>query len=164
MEPLTETAIRSSFANCSKGEAQRMQLPGGMHDLDWETLDFFGWVDPQSPTKAYLVAPSSDGPIGILLRRNVGGSSRARMCSVCLTTHSGPNVTLMVAPRAGKAGRAGNTVGVDVCADLACSRYARGILPPSIPPLLKETLSVEERVERVRGNIDAFIERVLEAS
>ena len=83
------------------------------------------------------------------------------MCSLCCTVHSANGVTLMVANRAGKAGRDGNTVGVDVCADLRCSGYARGRVAAPVVSLLEETTAAEQRVERLRRNLDTFLRRVL---
>jgi hypothetical protein len=68
----------------------------------------------------------------------------------------------MVAPRAGRSGRAGNTVGLEMCASLACSDYARGARKLPSATAVHETLSVEERKDRLRRNVHAFVERVLE--
>jgi len=161
VEPLTEKQVRASFVNASKGEVQRINLPD-LAVLDWDRLDLLGWVDPKAPLAAHLVVETDDGPVGVLLRRNPSGAGprRARMCSLCTTTHAGQGVALMVARRAGKAGRDGNTVGLDICASLECSSYARGLLPAPAMTTAHETLSVEERVARLRRNALAFVERV----
>ena len=81
------------------------------------------------------------------------------MCSLCLTVHSTTDVALMVAPRPGAAGRAGNTVGAYLCVDLACSLYARGRKRPDrVQP--EETLTPEQKVERLRVNLATFLRRV----
>lgn len=160
MEPLTEPQIRGSFVNASKGEAQRINLPDDLPERRWDDLDFLGWVDPRAPQQAAVVVPGPTGPVGVRLRRNSGGGGRSKMCSLCCTVHPSSGVSLMVANRAGKAGRDGNTVGIDVCSSLECSGYARGWLPlPSITPVA-ETTTPEERVARLRGNLDAFVRRV----
>ncbi|TXS09896.1 FBP domain-containing protein, partial [Streptomyces sp. ms191] len=51
MEPLTDRQIRSSFVNCTKGEASRLRLPLDFAALPWEDLDFLGWVDPGAPLR-----------------------------------------------------------------------------------------------------------------
>jgi hypothetical protein len=68
MRPLTQREIRVSVVNCTKGEASRMHVP---HDLDsrpWGELDYFGWRDPQSPGRGYLVADLDGHLQGITLR------------------------------------------------------------------------------------------------
>ncbi|NHA68252.1 hypothetical protein EPD83_009335 [Phycicoccus sp. CMS6Z-2] len=67
----------------------------------------------------------------------------------------------MVAPRAGTAGRQGNTVGAEMCAALECSGHARGVLKPPGVSFFKETLSVDERLARLRRNVLAFVGRAL---
>lgn len=66
----------------------------------------------------------------------------------------------MVAAGAGKAGRDGNTVGLDVCADLQCPGYVRGWLPASTLTTLVETLPLEGRVARMWLNLESFLRRV----
>ncbi|MBF4163149.1 FBP domain-containing protein [Nocardioides acrostichi] len=162
MQPLDEKAIRTSFVNASKGEVARMNLPADLDDRRWPDLDLLTWIDPRSPRSAYLVVPTPErGVVGIVLKRAGGGSTRARMCSLCTTTHGGQGVALMVAQRAGRSGREGNTVGVEMCASLACSAYARGTLERPAMTVVHETLSVDQRVERLRRNVLAFVDRVL---
>ena len=72
-----------------------------------------------------------------------------------------PIKKLMVANRSGKAGRDGNSVGVDVCADLRCSGYARGWAPTPVVSLLEETTTPEQRVDRLLRNLDVFVRRVV---
>lgn len=160
MESLLEREIRASFVNCSRGEATRAHLPEDLAERPWDDLDFLGWVDPKAPQTGYLVAPGDAGPVGIVLRRNQGGAGRARMCSLCLTTHSGTGVSLMVAKRAGRAGRDGNSVGLDICSGLECSLYARGVLAAPAVAAAHETLPAEARVARLRRNLAAFLGRV----
>lgn len=163
MDSLTESEIRASFVNATKGEIARMNVPRDLDEQPWGELGLLAWVDPKSPLRGYLVVPvPGRGPVGIQLARVEGGSRRARMCSLCATTHPGQGVALMVAPRAGRSGRDGNTVGLEMCTSLACSAYARGTLKAPSAHFAQETLSVEERVERLRRNAVAFTERVLQ--
>jgi hypothetical protein len=59
MEPIGERDIRSSFVNCSKGEAGRIRLPQGFAEsrVPCRDLDFLGWTDPGAPLLALFVAP-----------------------------------------------------------------------------------------------------------
>ncbi|MER5768771.1 FBP domain-containing protein [Streptomyces sp. NPDC001985] len=164
MEPLTETQIRSSFVNCSKGEARRMRLPLDFATLPWEDLDFLGWVDPGAPLRAHLVIPGESGPVGITLRMPANRNTSAvksSLCGICLTSHASSGVALLVAPLAGAPGREGNTVGVYLCADLACSLYLRDKRRPALRTTrYEESLTLDERIARARGNLDSFVARV----
>ncbi|MGW6054382.1 FBP domain-containing protein [Streptomyces sp. NPDC055189] len=163
MKPLTEHDIRTSFVNCSKGEAKRLPLPKNLADLDhWDALDFLGWFDLSAPDRKYLVVERSGELVGLSLRSASGnrGFLRRSLCSLCLTTHPGSGVSLMTAPKAGRAGREGNSVGLYVCSDLDCSLYVRGKKKAAPGARMEESLTLEQQIERLRGNLDAFVERV----
>ncbi|MFJ9543480.1 FBP domain-containing protein [Streptomyces sp. NPDC101225] len=165
MEPLTEREIRAAFINCSKGAAQRLSVPRDLADRPWEDLDYLGWRDPQAPDRAYLVTVGDDGRAKAVAMRGSAaavGQQRRSMCSMCLTTHSG-GVSLMVAPKAGKAGQQGNSVGVYMCSDLACSLYVRGKRDAGPGARLHETISLEEKIRRTVANVDAFVAKVATA-
>ncbi|WP_328323268.1 MULTISPECIES: FBP domain-containing protein [unclassified Streptomyces] len=164
MRQLSETDIRNSFVNCSKGEAKRVNIPRDLEELPWEDLDFLGWRDPGAPDRAYLVAEGDGRLLGLVLRAPTGASrgfTSRSMCSLCLTTHTSGRVVLMTARRPGEAGRQGNTLGQYLCTDLACSLYVRGKKPTGAGWAFKETLAVEEKVARTRNNVMAFIESVI---
>ncbi|MET9963169.1 FBP domain-containing protein [Streptomyces sp. NPDC006326] len=165
MEALTDQQIRSSFVNCTKGDAARMKLPQDFAELPWEDLDFLGWVDPGAPLRAHIVRPGADGSlVGITLR--VPGVKRtsavkSSVCQICMTAHAASGVSLLVAPLAGVRGREGNTVGIYVCADLACSLYIRGKrLPKLRGGRHEETVGVDEKIARALANLDSFTARV----
>jgi hypothetical protein len=69
------------------------------------------------------------------------------------------DVALFVARRAGSAGKAGNTVGTYMCADLACSLYLRGLRELEVPQ--GETVATEIRVQRLSDRLETFVKRVL---
>ncbi|MFI9308394.1 FBP domain-containing protein [Streptomyces triculaminicus] len=165
MEQLGENAIRASFVNCSKGEARRISLPKGLAELPWADLDFLGWRDPGAPDRGYIVALRDGEPVGVTLRVPQGGPrsmAKTTLCSVCLTGHAGSGVSLLAARKVGASGRDGNTVGTYICTDLACSLYVRGKKVPELTMRYKESLSVEERVARMTGNLDAFLDKVFQ--
>jgi hypothetical protein len=159
--PLTEPQIRSSFVNCSKGESKRINVARGLVGRPWADLDYLGWRDPQSRSRGYLVAAHEGSLVGVVLRApdKTPGAARKNMCSLCMTLHSG-GVSLMVAPRAGKAGQQGHSVGTYICSDLQCSLYARHKLSTGTPRM-HETLTIDQRVERLAGNLAAFLRRVV---
>lgn len=162
MKPLTEKEIRAAFVNCSKGEASRLSVPRDLAGRPWDDLDFLGWRDPQAPERAYLAAEIDDRLVAVTLRCPGPGplQKRTNMCSICLTSHTG-GVTLMVAPRIGKAGQQGNTVGDYLCSDLACSLYVRGLkVVVGLGGRPPERLTLEEKVDRTMTNLSAFLAKI----
>ncbi|MEU4745515.1 FBP domain-containing protein [Actinosynnema sp. NPDC023658] len=163
VRPTPAEEIRKSFVNCSKGEAKKLTLPADLDSRDWSETDFLGWVDPRAVNNAYLVVPRDDGVVGVVLRANTPAKSalRSSQCAFCLTTHVLSDVGLFAAPKAGAAGRKGNTVGTYVCADLACSAYVRRKRRPSAPQPA-ETLDDDGRIARMLANINHFVGKVLD--
>jgi len=66
----------------------------------------------------------------------------------------------MVAPRTGKAGQQGNSVGAYICGDLDCSLYTRGKKFTGSSTRLQERLTLEEKIERNVANLGAFLAKV----
>jgi hypothetical protein len=162
MHPVTEDDIRASFANCSQGEANRIPMPRDLADVPWPELDFLGWRDLGAQDRAYLVAPRGGRLTGVMLRSAASrkGFLRRNLCSLCLTTHPGGGVSLMTGRKAGDAGRQGNSAGLYLCADLACSLYIRGVKSPGAGSRLEETLSLDEQVGRMTGKLEEFLVRL----
>lgn len=163
MMSMTAAAIRMTFVNCSKGEAKRIRLPN-LDEVAWEDLDFLGWHDPSGSQRAYLVMERSDRWVGLVLRQSTNPTrvgARSTMCQLCVTPHTGGGVTMTVARKAGASGKKGDSTGLYVCRDLACSLYIRG-KRVSGAPRLRETISQEASVARCRRNLDTFVDRVLE--
>ncbi|MCD7438027.1 FBP domain-containing protein [Streptomyces lincolnensis] len=159
MRSLTEQDIRNSFINCSKGEAKRLAVPRDLAERPWDDLDFLGWRDPGAPDRSYLVAERDGRLVGVTLRfpSSQRGFLHRSMCSLCLTTHRGGGVSLMTARKAGAAGREGNSVGLYMCTDLACSLYLRGRKIPDSGSRFEESLTLEEQISRTRDNLAAFL-------
>jgi hypothetical protein len=162
MRPLTERDIRSSFVNCTKGEAKRLAVPRDLAGRPWDDLDFLGWRDPAAPDRAYLVAEADPGLVGVALRRATppAGQARRTMCSLCLTTHTGDGVSLMTARKAGRGGQQGNSVGAYMCTDLACSLYLRGRKDAGFGSRVHESLPLADKIARTRANLTAFLGKV----
>lgn len=157
MTPLTESQIRASFVNLTKGAAGRANLPADLDEQPWPDLDYLGWRDPKAPARGYLVTVADDRPCGIALRvPEAGGGRRKTMCDLCRTVGA---VSLMVAPRAGKAGQRGDSVGTYVCTDLDCSAFVRNKRSNGTV-VMEERLSVAEKIERLQGNLDTFVARI----
>ncbi|RLZ03789.1 hypothetical protein CWC38_03765 [Kocuria tytonicola] len=164
MHPHTESEIRKSFINCSKGASQRINIPQEVLHTDWESQIFLGWYDPKSPRAGYVVAETENGLRGLVLEKSpqkaTGG---ARMCQICLTLHPASGVSLVSIQRSKSAKDRYNTVGTYVCSDLACSDYTLGRRKPDGVRQMEETMGVEERAERTLANMRGLIQRVAEA-
>ncbi|MCG7526686.1 FBP domain-containing protein [Streptomyces sp. OfavH-34-F] len=162
MKAVTEQDIRSSFVNCSKGEAKRLPMPRNFEELPWDDLDFLGWRDLSAPGRSYIVAEHEGELTGISLRfpSQQRGFLHRSMCSLCLTTHPGNGVSLMTARKAGPSGREGNSVGLYICTDLACSLYVRGKKTPASGARFKESLTTEEQIARTLTNLHAFVAKL----
>ncbi|MFI0960127.1 FBP domain-containing protein [Streptomyces sp. NPDC021080] len=162
MRPLTEQDIRTSFINCSRGEAKRLATPRDLDERPWGDLDFLGWRDPGAPDRSCLVSERDGSLVGVTLRlpSSRRGFPHRSMCSLCLTTHPGGGVSLMTARKAGAAGREGNSVGIYVCEDLACSLYVRGKKALRSGSRFEETLTTEQQIARTVGNLSAFLAKL----
>lgn len=163
MKPMTEAGIRGSMVNAAPGEAERMPLPG-LHEVVWADREYLGWRAPGSMSRGYLVYWLGDEPVGIALR-----ASEARLragsaiCSLCNTPQPGGQVTMFSAARAGEAGRAGHSVGVYICADLACSLLIR-ISPPTSDWMPDASGRLAERITGLETRLRSFGARVLESA
>ncbi|CAL9599457.1 hypothetical protein SUDANB58_05407 [Streptomyces sp. enrichment culture] len=162
MRPLTEQDIRSSFVNCSKGEARRLAVPRDLAERPWEDLDFLGWRDPGAPDRTHLVTEREGRLVGVAMRFQPArrGFLQRSLCSLCLTSHPRGGVSLMTARKAGAAGREGNSVGLYMCTDLACSLYVRGKKVPETGARFEESLTLEEQIARTTGNLHAFLDKL----
>jgi hypothetical protein len=163
MKPMSEAQIRASMVNAAPGEAQRMPLPG-LHEVVWSDREYLGWRDPGSPLRGYLVYWRGEEPTGIALRASeVRLRPGSAICSLCNTPQPAGQVTMFSAVLAGDAGRAGNSVGTYICADLACSLLIR-IAPPSYDWMPDSAHVIADRIEGLQTRLRAFVGRVLESA
>jgi hypothetical protein len=164
VKPLNESEIRSSIVNASQGEVLRMPLPG-LHEVLWGEREYLGWRDHKSPLRGYLVHWLDDRPVGIVLRAS-GATMRpgiSAMCSLCRTSQPAGQVALFSAPRAGQAGRDGNTVGTYICADLACSLIIR-ITPPASALPVDPAEIVARRAEGLLSRVQNFTADIMKTA
>lgn len=141
-----------------------MPLPG-LHEVMWDEREYLGWRDPSAPLRGYLVHWIDGRPVGVMLRA-AGVSMRpgiSAMCSLCRTQQPSDQVTMFSAPRAGKAGRDGNTVGTYICADLACSLIIR-ITPPKLPMQPDPAEIVAKRAEGLLERVQNFTADIMKTA
>jgi len=161
VQPLSPLEIRSSFVNATLGEIERIPLPG-LHEMIWDDREYLGWRDQQAHQRGYLVHWLDDRPVGVMLRAS-DFSLRpgiSAMCALCRITQPSDQVTLFSAPRAGQAGRDGNTIGTYICDDLACSHMIR-VLPPPHPMQVPREELLAQRAEMLLERVQAFTNDVM---
>ena len=111
MRPIDERTLRASFINASRKEVSDLTLPAGFADLDFDRLDYLGWVDPKLPRRSYVVAWVDDVATGVILQRAEQRVIARAQCSWCEDVTLRNDVQLYAARKAGPAGRKGDTIG-----------------------------------------------------
>ncbi|MBX9246501.1 FBP domain-containing protein [Actinotalea ferrariae] len=164
MNVLTEKQIRTSFVNCSRREAAQLALPLDLAETRWDRLDVFGWIDRKAPLRAYVVVPVDDTLVGIALRSpERSAARRSAVCAWCEDVYATGDVSMYVAPRAGAAGRKGDTLGTLICTTFECSRNVRRT-PTIVEAGDDPAALVARRIEGLRTRSAGFARQVLRES
>lgn len=159
MRPLTETEVRESFVNATADELSLIAMPLDFVLADWDYLDFYGWRDPNSSKRGYVVVETDAGVVGIVLRATDAGRIRSGMCDICHTMQPGNQVALYSARRAGVAGTRGDSIGAYICADLSCHDNVR-LAHPLAPSEVRGAGQVDFRLDGTRRRMERFVARV----
>lgn len=164
MQPFTESALRKSFINCTKGAAQRINIPSSILTAVAQDQLFLSWIDPKSPQSAYVVAETSQGLQGLVMeKKKAPVKGGARMCQFCLTLHSSSGVSMVSIPTAKSSKDNYGSIGTYICTDLDCVAYTVGKKKPEGIRQMEESLSQEEKIERLMGNVRGLIARIEES-
>lgn len=159
MRPIDERTLRASFINASRKEVSDLTLPAGFADLDFDRLDYLGWVDPKLPRRSYVVAWVDDVATGVILQRAEQRVIARAQCSWCEDVTLRNDVQLYAARKAGPAGRKGDTIGTLVCTEFGCSKNVR-VLPPLAYDGYDRELARELRIVKLQEHVSAFIAAV----
>ena len=159
MRPIDERTLRASFLNASRKEVSDLTLPPGFAEVDFEKLDYLGWVDPKLPRRSYVVGWVDDVLTGVILQRAEQRVIARAQCSWCEDVTLRNDVQLYVARKAGPAGRKGDTIGTLVCTEFGCSKNVR-VLPPLAYDGYDRELAREMRIVRLQEHVAAFIAAV----
>lgn len=159
MRPIDERTLRASFLNASRKEVSDLTLPSGFAELEFEKLDYLGWVDPKLPRRAYVVTWVDDIAMGVFLQRAEQRVIARAQCSWCEDVTLRNDVQLYVARKAGPAGRKGDTIGTLVCTEFGCSQNVR-VLPPLAYDGYDRELARELRILKLQEHVAAFIAAV----
>ncbi|WP_308798621.1 FBP domain-containing protein [Agromyces silvae] len=160
MQPLTDSALRSSFVNATKREISDLALPLDFAETDWERLDYFGRQDRRSPRRAFIVVELDDRSVGVMLRKADAPPRSRAQCSWCQDVYLTNEVVFYSAKRAGEAGRRGDTIGTLVCAEFGCSANVRK-LPPVAYVGFDAEAARRSRIEGLRERSRNFVRSVL---
>jgi len=152
---LDEKTIRESFVNASRKEVSDLTLPADLDATEWDRLDYLGWRDPKVAKRSYIVVPSDDGPVGIVLKQAEASPRSRAQCSWCQDIRLPNDVVLYSARRVGSAGRNGNTVGTLICAEFQCSANVR-TLPPSAYLGFDREAARQQRIDVLRERASDF--------
>jgi len=155
MISLDDTTIRESFVNASRKEVSDLTLPAGLGTVDWQRLDYLGWRDPRVAKRAYIVVPTDDGVVGIILKQAEASPRTRAQCSWCQDITLPNDVVLYSARRVGPAGRNGNTVGTLICSEFQCSANVR-TLPPSAYLGFDREAARQHRIDVLRERASDF--------
>ncbi|MBT2475917.1 FBP domain-containing protein [Microbacterium sp. ISL-103] len=156
MRPIDERTLRTSFLNASRKEASDLTLPPGYAEIEFDRLDYLGWVDPKPPRRSYVVAWVDDVLTGVILQRAEQRVTARAQCSWCEDVTLRNDVQLYVARKAGPAGRKGDTIGTLVCAEFGCSQNVR-VLPPLAYDGYDRELAREMRIVKLQEHVASFI-------
>ncbi|MCS3444080.1 FBP domain-containing protein [Microbacterium phyllosphaerae] len=159
MRPIDERTLRASFLNASRKEVSDLTLPPGFAELEFDRLDYLGWVDPKLPRRSYVVAWIDDVVTGVILQRAEQRVIARAQCSWCEDVTLRNDVQLYVARKAGPAGRKGDTIGTLVCTEFGCSKNVR-VLPPLAYDGYDRELAREMRIVTLQEHVAAFIAAV----
>ena len=159
MRPIDERTLRASFLNASRKEVSDLTLPPGFAEIEFDRLDYLGWVDPKLPRRSYVVAWIDDVVTGVILQRAEQRVIARAQCSWCEDVTLRNDVQLYVARKAGPAGRKGDTIGTLVCTEFGCSKNVR-VLPPLAYDGYDRELAREMRIVRLQEHVAAFIAAV----
>ena len=160
MRPVTEREIRASFVNATLRERNNLTLPDDFDTIDWATRDYLGWRDRKYDSTAYLVVPTADAVVGILLRKADARSRFKSQCSWCEDVTIPHEVVFYSAKRAGKAGRNGDSVGTLICEGFQCSANVRRRDPAPYAGFDVEAAR-DARIAVLREHASAFAAKVL---
>lgn len=132
---------------------------------DEGVLLLLGWSDRKAPLLAYVVLELDGVPTGVRFRTPTaerGRTRRGAMCTWCQDVRT-TEAVLVAARRGGASGKAGNTVGTQVCEQFVCSAHARWTPPrrdPDPATVAADLIGVAERVAGLRERSAAFVRLV----
>jgi len=160
MHAHTRDQILAAFRGATRSEVKRVTFAADFDDVEFDTLDYYGWIDPKIPRRAYLLVERPGGPVALLLNQAAVKPRGRAMCTWCNDVTLTDDAVLFTVRRGGAAGRKGDTIGALICANFGCSRNVR-----RLPPAYHRDTDLDRirgaRVEDLRRRVHGFVDRVL---
>ena len=160
MDSYTRPQILGAFRGATRSEVRKVTFAADFDDVDFSRLEYYGWVDPKIPRRAYLVVDRPDGPVALLLNRAAVTPRGRTMCTWCNDVNLADEAVLYTVRRGGAAGRKGDTIGTLICASFRCSRNVR-----QLPPAYHRDTDLERirlhQIDELRRKVHAFVDKVL---
>ncbi|MCC3283621.1 FBP domain-containing protein [Arthrobacter caoxuetaonis] len=160
MKALTQAAVRKSFINASRSQTAAVNFPADFDTIDWENIDQYGWRDHKMPQRAYLVLDVEGKTTTVLLRApELVSASKKALCALCEDMESDDDVFMFVAPKAGPAGKNGNSVGTLIHSNFSCAQNVRS--EPKPDPIHPDPELVKaERARRLQERTVQFVRKI----
>ena len=126
--------------------------------LDWESLDYLGWVHP-SGHEGYVVlqSPNTGAICGIRMNRSRRNTRKRRMemCSWCHHVHKTNGTAMFSITVKGSEGR--HILGNVICKNLDCSLRVRNLIEPA--SYMRESLYEPARIWRMQQQMHNWLGR-----
>lgn len=145
MQPLSAAEVLDAFR---AEETQDIPLPDLDH-VQWDVLDYLGWVHPSGHLGYVVVISPEDGRVkGTVLKRGRFSARKPgfEMCSLCHHVHQTDGTAMFTMARREADRR--HYIGNVVCKDLDCSLRLRNLVEPSSH--LGETLYPQAKIWRMQ--------------
>ncbi len=149
MRSYTLEEIQASFAPYDRA----LWVNPEVKSLDWEDQDFLAWKHPEGGSY-FVCVDTREKLYGMVFSMNAGAGNLRGQCDLCHASNNVQGIKLAMVETADNPRR---KLGLQVCADLACSARIRGL---ERGVFMYETVSVGKRIERLQLRLERFARKV----
>lgn len=139
-------------------EGKRDLVTPDLTIINWQELDYLGWIDP-SGHRGYVVlqSPNTGEVCGITMNRSRRESRKLRMemCSWCYYVHKGNGTAMFTVMVKGSEGR--HILGNAICKNLDCSLRIRNLVDPE--NFMEESLYEPAKIWRMQQQMHKWLAR-----
>lgn len=149
MRPFKLEEIKAAFAPFDRVAWVDPELSS----IQWDDLDYIAWKHPDAGS--YFVGVDSREKLyGMVFKMNAGAGNLRGQCDLCHASNNVQGIKLALVETQENPRR---QLGIQVCADLACSERIRGL---KAGVFMYETISVGKRIERLQLKLQRFARKV----